>query len=89
MSSPLKTQTRPQPNQAIDARRRDSAAKLAAVSRVVKLLGRTGVPVTRATVVRLAGVSRSFTYENQEARAIIDKARSRSEAQARTRIGTR
>jgi signal transduction histidine kinase len=88
VSSPLKRQTRPQPDQAIDARRRDSAAKLAAVSRVVKLLGRSGVPVTRATVVRLAGVSRSFTYENRQARTIIDRARSRSEAQARTRSGT-
>ena len=44
--------------------------------------------MTRATVVRLAGVSRSFTYENQRARTVIDTARSRSEAQARTRIGT-
>ena len=88
MSSPLKAQTRSQPDKAIDARRRDSAAKLAAVSRVVKQLGRSGVPVTRATVARLAGVSRSFTYENQTARTIIDTARSRSEARARTRIGT-
>jgi len=88
MSGLLEAQTRPQPKEAIDARRRDSAIKVAAVSKVVKLLGRSGAPVTRATVVRLAGVSRSFTYENEEARTIIDAARSRCEATALTRIGT-
>ena len=62
---------RPRPEQAIDARRGASADKLASVSRVVKLLGRTGVPITVSAVHRLAGVSRSFTYENEEARALI------------------
>lgn len=88
MSGLQEAQARPQPKEAIDARRRDSAIKVAAVSKVVKLLGRSGAPVTRATVVRLAGVSRSFTYENEEARTIIDAARSRCEATALTRIGT-
>jgi hypothetical protein len=88
MSGLLEAQARPQSKEAIDARRRDSAIKVAAVSKVVKLLGRSGAPVTRATLVRLAGVSRSFTYENEEARTIIDAARSRCEATALTRIGT-
>lgn len=31
-------------------------------------MGRTGAPITRAAVSQLAGVSRSFTYENDQAR---------------------
>ena len=45
-------------------------------------LGRTGVPVTRAGVARLAGVSRSFTYENDQADAMIVAAQSRTQARA-------
>lgn len=71
---------RGRPEQAIDARRRESTGKVASVERAVKLLGRTGAPVTRSAVSQLAGVSRSFTYENGEARSIIATAQARSRA---------
>lgn len=72
--------TRPRPERAIDARRRDATAKIASVEKTVKLLGRTGAPVTRAAVSKLAGVSRSFTYENEQARSIIAAAQARMQA---------
>ncbi len=76
---------RPRPEGAINARRRDAAAKVAAVDKAVKLVGRTGVPVTRAGVARLAGVSRSFTYENDKADSMIVAAQSRTVARVAER----
>ena len=83
-----RARTRPRPARAIDARKRDSTAKLAAVSKVVKLLGRSGAPITRVAISQLAGVSRSFTYENDDARAIIAAAQTRSQARAEGSIAT-
>lgn len=77
--------TRPRPERAIASRRRDAAAKVAAVDKTVKAIGRTGVVVTRAGVARLAGVSRSFTYENHEADSIILAAQSRTQVRAAER----
>ena len=54
------------PDKAIAARRRTAAGKVAAVEKAVKTLGRTGAPITRAGIAQLAGVSRSFTYENDK-----------------------
>lgn len=79
---------RPRPQRAIDARRRTAEAKVAAVEKVVKALGRTGAPVTRAGVAQLAGVSRSFTYENAEARTLIAAAQARARAGTATRVET-
>jgi len=79
---------RPRPSRAIDARRRDSTAKVAAVQKAVSLLGRTGAAMTRAAVSQLAGVSRSFTYENEEARTIIAAAQARTNAPAEARMET-
>lgn len=76
---------RPHPDGAIQARRRDATAKAKAVEKVVKTLGRTGAPITRAAVARLAGVSRSFTYENEAAHAIVTEAQARSRAAAEGR----
>lgn len=73
---------RRRPDGAIDARKRDSADKVAAVTKVVTLLGRAGAPLTRATIARLAGVSRSFTYENEDARRLIAAAQARSQLRA-------
>lgn len=87
-AAPQSDRPRPRPERAIDARRQASADKLAAVSKVVKQLGRTGVPITVSAVHRLAGVSRSFAYENDEARALIVAAQSRSRAQALDRVET-
>ena len=69
---------KPRPERAIDARRRDAAAKVTAVDKAVKAIGRTGVPLTRAGVARLADVSRSFTYENDQADSLIQAAQSRT-----------
>ncbi|MGO9789901.1 MAG: hypothetical protein ACLP8S_10535 [Solirubrobacteraceae bacterium] len=44
--------------------------------------------LTRATISQLAGVSRSFTYENDDARAIIAAAQTRSQARAEGSIAT-
>jgi chromosome segregation ATPase len=79
---------RPRPERAIDARRRDSTTKVAAVQKAVNLLGRTGAPMTRAAVSQLAGVSRSFTYENEKARMIIAAAQARTDASAEGRMET-
>lgn len=79
---------RPRPERAIDTRRRDSADKLAAVGKVIKLLGRTGAPITRASISQLAGVSRSFTYENEDARELIEAAQNRSQVRTKSRIDT-
>jgi hypothetical protein len=66
------------PTQAIDARRRDAAAKLAAVRKAVKAIGRAGTPISRADVARLSGVSRSFTYQNEDANTLITDAQTRT-----------
>lgn len=66
------------PTQAIDARRRDTATKLAALRKAINTIGRTGTPVTRADVARLSGVSRSFTYQNQHANTLITDAQTRT-----------
>ena len=73
---------RPRPQRAIDARKHAAASKVAAVGKAVKALGRTGAPVTRVGVAQLAGVSRSFTYENSAANSIIAEAQTRTQARA-------
>ena len=78
---PRSTTSKPRPDKAIDARQRDAAAKLAAVRRAVKTVGRSGALVTRTDIARLAGVSRSFTYQNETANTVITSAQSRSQTQ--------
>ena len=68
---------KPPPAQAIQARRRDTDAKLAAVRTALKTLVRTGAPITRAGIAALAGVSRSFTYQNDIASTLITTAQQR------------
>ncbi len=51
-------------------------------------VGRTGAPMTRAAVSQLAGVSRSFTYQNDQARTIIAAAQTRTNASAESRMET-
>jgi len=70
---------RARPTHAIETRHRDAAAKLAAVRKAVKTLGRTGAPIKRTDITHLAGVSRSFTYQNEDADALIVAAQSRSQ----------
>lgn len=80
--------TRPRPERAIEARRRQATTKLASVHKALKVLGRTGAPITRAAVSQLAGVSRSFTYENEQARSAIAAAQQRTHARAAVRVET-
>ena len=83
------TNRKPRPERAIDTRRRAAVSKVAAVDKAVKALGRTGTPLTRVVVARLAGVSRSFTYENDSANLMIAAALARSQARAEGRIEKR
>jgi Family of unknown function (DUF6262) len=87
MTDPLEVRTaaeRRRPSSAIASRRRDAVAKVAAVKRAVTTLGRTGAPMTRAGVANLAGVSRSFTYQNATADTLITAAQTTS-SQSRAR----
>jgi chromosome segregation ATPase len=77
---------KPRPLRAIDARQRDAAAKLAAVGKAVKAIGRSSAPITRADIARLAGVSRSFTYQNQAANTLITAAQQRCQTQTGARV---
>ncbi len=80
--------TRPRPERAIEARRRQATAKLASVHKALKVLGRAGAPITRAAVSQLAGVSRSFTYENEQARSAVAAPQQRTQARAEVRVET-
>ncbi len=77
------------PTQAIEARRAAARTKEIAVDKAVRLLGRTGAPIERTAIARLAGVSRSFTYENAHARAVVDAAQNRSRNEAHHQISAR
>lgn len=74
------------PEQAIAARRHAAQAKAARVEKAVKALARTGAPITCAGVARLAGASRSFIYENDQARALVTAAQARTQARTSGRI---
>ena len=54
----------------------------------MKTLGRAGAPITRAGIAQLAGVSRSFTYENDKARAMITEGQARTQAKVADRVET-
>lgn len=70
------------PAEAIDKRQQTSAAMVEQVQRAIKRLAQTGAPITRANVIRLSGVSRTFTYENEQANGLIQEAISRTHATA-------
>ncbi|MFD5066964.1 DUF6262 family protein [Streptomyces sp. NPDC058369] len=59
---------------ALEARRLRTQAKLSQVRASIAELKRQKVPVTVAAVVRRAGVSRTFLYENPDARALVTEA---------------
>ena len=82
----LSSARRARPERAIATRRTVAAAKVITVERTVKALGRTGVPITRAAVALLAGVSRSFTYQNNEANAFIVAAQTRTQVRLGDRV---
>jgi len=55
-------------------------AKVTAIEQAVKAILKAGAPVTKAGVAGLAGVSRSFVYENEQARLLIAAALARTNA---------
>lgn len=73
---------RARPDKAIEARRRMVTAKVTEVERAVKAILKAGAPVTKAGVAGLAvaGVSRSFVYENERARSLVAAALARTTA---------
>ncbi|MGW6950369.1 DUF6262 family protein [Streptomyces xanthophaeus] len=53
------------------ARRARTRAKIQQVRTAISVLKRQGATITVTTLVRQAGVSRTFLYENPEARTIV------------------
>jgi hypothetical protein len=69
------------PLAAIDARRKDSQAKLASVEQALKrLLKQKVTEIDKSHLAALAGCSRTFLYQNKEALKLISQAESRMKA---------
>jgi len=68
---------------AIQARRRATEQKLHQVRDALAWLRRSKTPVTYPSVARRAGVSRTFLYENRDARALMEIAGTMHAAQRR------
>ena len=64
-------QLHPRTAAAIQARRQDTEQKLSRVREAITALRRQKAPITSAAVARLAGVSRTFLYENSDARILV------------------
>jgi chromosome segregation ATPase len=85
----------PQTAAAIESRRAAIAAMLGRVDQALQQMSREHAAVTAAAVARRAGVSRSFLYQNAEARALVTAAASghakdvgdRASAPARSETG--
>jgi chromosome segregation ATPase len=74
--------TRPSPRTAAanQARRLQTEQKLTRVADAVRHLQRAGIPVTYPAVAARAGVSRTFLYDNADARHVITAAAGRAPA---------
>jgi hypothetical protein len=70
--------TSPQTAAANETRRRDTQAKLQRVEEALKRLRREKTPVTFPAVARRAEVSRTFLYDNSDARRLMDAAVTRA-----------
>jgi Family of unknown function (DUF6262) len=66
---------------AIEARRRATGQKLKQVRDAIAWLQRSKTPVTYPAVARRAGVSRTFLYDNPDARTLMDAAGTAQTAQ--------
>lgn len=64
-------QLHPRTAAAIQTRRLDTEHKLTRVREAITVLRRQKAPITSAALVRRAGVSRTFLYENTDARALV------------------
>lgn len=69
------------PQAAITARRKDSLAKLASVEQALKrLLKQKVTEIDKSHLAALAGCSRTFLYQNQDARKLVAQAETRMKA---------
>lgn len=64
-------QLHPRTAAAIQTRRLDTEHKLTRVREAITVLRRQKAPITSAALARRAGVSRTFLYENTDARALV------------------
>ena len=78
----------PQTAAAIESRRAAIAAMVGRVDRAVQQMRRECAAVTAAAVARRAGVSRSFLYQNAEARALVTTAAAGHARDADARAGS-
>ncbi|UCA22901.1 DUF6262 family protein [Mycobacterium kansasii] len=75
------------PQAAIDARNKDSLKKLASVEQALKrLLKQKVTEIDKSQLAALAGCSRTFLYQNQDARELIAQAETRMKASALKRV---
>lgn len=64
-------QPHPRTTAALLARRQDTEAKLDRVREAITVLRRQKAPISTAALARRAAVSRTFLYENTDARALV------------------
>lgn len=74
------------PVEAIAARRSAAEAKVDSVAKALTRMARQRVPITAAELERRSGVSRSFLYQNADARTLLEDARSRTEVRNHSAI---
>ena len=75
------------PQAAIDARKKDSLTKLASVEHALKrLLKQKVTEIDKSQLATLAGCSRTFLYQNEDARELIAQAETRMKASSLKRV---
>ena len=75
------------PQAAIDARKKDSLTKLASVEQALKrLLKQKVTEIDKSQLATLAGCSRTFLYQNEDARELIAQAETRMKASSLKRV---
>ena len=81
------TQKSGPPQAAIDARKKDSLTKLASVEQALKrLLKQKVTEIDKSQLATLAGCSRTFLYQNEDARELIAQAETRMKASSLKRV---
>ena len=81
------TQKSGPPQAAIDARKKDSLTKLASVEQALKrLLKQKVTEIDKSQLATLAGCSRTFLYQNEDARQLIAQAETRMKASSLKRV---
>jgi chromosome segregation ATPase len=81
----MATTRRSTPTEAIAARKSAATDKVNKVRLAIRRIAKRGSPLTKANIADTAGVSRTFLYENPEARALVEEALRLSDADATVR----